>query len=245
MTSDLAILLGARYWSQPPDSAHPYGHRRIETLVTIGIGLLLTSAGIGMGWNTIRQLRAGGEAPPGWIAFWAAIISIIIKEILYRWTFNWGKKTRSISLEANAWHHRSDALSSIPAALAVAGSVLLPTWTLLDSIGALVITIMILHVAFKIIWPCIAELLEMGASEQARDEISEIARSVEGVSDVHKVRSRFVGSRLHIDLHVLVERTMSIEDAHNIATKVTNKILSDGPHVFDVIVHIEPDTQSS
>ena len=239
-TSDLAIILGARFWSQPPDADHPYGHRRIETLIAILIGLLLTLAGIGLGWNAVNHLREGTQSTPGWIAFWAAIISIIVKEFLCRWTLKWGKSIKSISLEANAWHHRSDALSSIPAALAVAGAALLPAWTILDSIGAIVITIMILHVAFKITWPRITELLEMGASEQVQAEIAQITKSVPGVVDTHKVRSRYVGARLHIDLHVQVERTMSIEAAHNISTEVTNRILNDGPHVFDVVVHIEP-----
>ncbi len=238
--SDLAIILGARFWNQPPDEDHPYGHRRIETLVTLIIGFMLAAAGIGLAWNAIISIRLGSSKSPGWIAFWAAIISIIIKEILYRWTLRAAKQTGSIALEANAWHHRTDALSSIPAALAVAGAVLLPSWTLLDRIGAIVVSVMILYAAFKIAWPRIAEVLESGASEEVKKEIEQIARSVDGVTDIHKLRSRYVSSHLHVDLHVQVKSSMSIKDAHDISMAVTKKILKEIPRAFDVVVHIEP-----
>lgn len=243
--SDLAILLGARFWNQPPDNSHPYGHRRIETLVTIIIGIMLASAGIGIAWNAILNIHLDHSASPSWIAFWAAVSSIIIKEILYRWTLRAARKVGSISMEANAWHHRSDALSSIPAALAVAGAVLLPSWTLLDHVGAIVVSVMILYAAFQIAWPRIAEVLEAGASEQVRKEIEQIAQSVRGVSSVHKVRTRYVGAKLHVDMHVLVEKTMSIDEAHSISMQVSRKIVATGPNVFDVVVHIEPENNQA
>ncbi|OVE76723.1 hypothetical protein BVX97_00610, partial [bacterium E08(2017)] len=249
-TTDLAILLGARFWSQPPDSKHPYGHRRIETLVTLFIGIILTAAGISLAWNAISTIHTSlsspqstvhsPEATPSWLAFWAAIISMITKEALCRYTLRVGKSIKSISLEANAYHHRSDALSSIPAALAVAIAAIKPEWQMADPIAAILIGVMILHVAFKITWPQVSEILESGASEQARDEISTLARTVEGVRDIHKVRTRYVGAQLHIDLHVQVDKTMFIENAHNISMEVTHRIKNDGPGVHDVIVHIEP-----
>ncbi len=238
--SDLAIILGARFWNQPPDKNHPYGHRRIETMVTLIIGFMLAIAGIGLAWNAIISIHLSSSKSPGWIAFWAAIISIIIKEIMYRWTLRASKQTGSIALEANAWHHRTDALSSIPAALAVAGAVLLPSWTLLDRIGAIVVSVMILYAAFKITRPRIAEVLESGASEEVKKEIEQIAKSVEGVTSIHKIRTRYVGANLHIDLHVQVNSSMPIKEAHDISMAVTKKLLQELPNVFDVVVHIEP-----
>ncbi len=143
--TDIAVLVGVKFWSKPPDECHPYGHRRIEFLVTIFIGLLLASVALGLSYNALATLHEVQTRPPGAIAFLAAVLSIFTKELLYRWTIIKGMEIKSTALIANAWHHRSDGLSSIPAAVAVAGAALVPRLSFLDHLGAIVVSMFILY----------------------------------------------------------------------------------------------------
>ena len=136
LTTDIAVIAGSHYWSRPPDENHPYGHRRLETLVTVFIGIALIAAGIGIGWKAISALQEKHVAPPKWIAVFAALVSIGCKESLYRWTAITGRRVKSAALAANAWHHRTDAISSIPVLIAVAGARIAPAWSFLDKVGA-------------------------------------------------------------------------------------------------------------
>ena len=238
--TDIAVLVGSYFWTQPADADHPYGHRRIESLVTMFVGCVLVATAVALGWHAVSTMREAHQTSPGWVAFFAALVSIISKEYLYRWTLSEGRRIDSLSVQANAWHHRSDALSSIPALIAVTGAVLFPTWPLLDQAGALIVSAFILHAAFKILSPRIAEIVESGAPRHVRQRIAEIAGAVEGVQEVHGLRSRYVSSHLHVDLHVLVDPGMSVQAAHDIATEVSRRIVRDAPRVLDVVVHIEP-----
>mgnify|MGYP001814710859 FL=1 len=163
LTTDIAVIAGSHYWSRPPDENHPYGHRRLETLVTVFIGLVLIAAGIGIGWKAISALQEKQTAAPGWIAVFAALLSIVCKESIYRWTAATGRRVKSPALAANAWHHRTDALSSLPVLIAVAGARVFPSWSFLDRVGAVIVSIFILHASIKIIWPGISELIDVGA----------------------------------------------------------------------------------
>ncbi|NQU41536.1 MAG: cation transporter [Lentisphaerae bacterium] len=240
LSTDIAVIAGSMIWDKPPDSSHPYGHRRFETLVALFVGGVLLLAGLGLGWNALVALQTPRAQAPGMIAFLAALVSIVVKEILYRWTAHSGKRLGSIALEANARHHRSDALSSIPVALAVAGARLIPSWTFLDHAGALVVCVFIVYSAWKIMGPGLAELTDSAAPESIRRKITAIAESIPDVHEVHNVRTRYVAARLQIDLHVLVAPTMSVARSHDIAVNVQNLLIEQGPNVLDVIVHIEP-----
>lgn len=240
-TTDIAILIGANYWSRPPDDDHPYGHQRIETVVTIFIGLLLTVVAIGIGWDAVSSLHHKHPEPPRMIALFAAIISIISKEILYRWTAAVGKKVNSMAVVANAWHHRSDAFSSIPALLAVGGSILFPNWTFLDLIGAIVVSIFILQAAIKITFPGVKELIDVSAPEDIQAKILSIAENTDDVLEAHRLRSRYLGSQLQIDVHVVVDSQITVQAGHDIAEAVTERILAQCEEVVDVVVHIEPE----
>ncbi len=240
-STDIAILIGSNYWSQPPDDDHPYGHQRIETVVTIFIGLLLTSVAIGIGWDAVSSLRLKHSEKPELIALIGAIISIISKEILYRWTAVEGKRVKSMALVANAWHHRSDALSSVPALLAVGGAMIFPSWTFLDLIGALVVSIFILQAAIKITLPRVKELVDVSAPKEMKERILSIAEKTENVLEAHKLRTRYLGSQLQIDIHVVVDSEITVLAGHDIADLVTNRVLTKCKEVIDVVVHIEPD----
>jgi cation diffusion facilitator family transporter len=238
--TDVVILLGVRHWSKPPDPSHPYGHRRIETLITILIGLVLLGVGLGIGGKALSSLHTIPESPPGWIAFWAAVLSIIVKEGMYRWSRTTGKRIQSSSLVANAWHHRTDALASIPVTLAVAGALVRPAWIMLDSIGALIVCVFIFKASWDICRPALRELIDTGASGRDVQTIKQLALSVEGVRHVHAVRTRYSGPGMCVDLHVLVDPLISVRAGHTISGKVEHLLKAQVPAIIDVVIHIEP-----
>ena len=244
-TTDIAIIAGSHYWSRPADENHPYGHRRLETLVTAFIGIMLLAAGIGIGWEAISTLHKKQAAPPGWIAFYAAMASIVVKEVLYRWTAAVGKKIKSPALAANAWHHRTDAISSLPVLIAVGGALIFPAWSFLDRVGAVIVSIFILHAAMKIIWPAVSELIDAGAPEEIQKNIMEIASNTMGVREVHAIRSRYISSSIQIDLHIVVDGNISVREGHTIADSVEDNIISGIPEVLEVVVHVDPSQVSS
>jgi cation diffusion facilitator family transporter len=239
-TTDIAIIAGSHYWSRPADENHPYGHRRLETLVTAFIGVMLVAAGIGIGWEAIFTLHNNQAAPPGWIAFFAAMASIVVKEVLYRWTAAVGKKIKSPAIAANAWHHRTDAISSLPVLMAVGGALVFPAWSFLDRVGAVIVSIFILHAAIKIIWPAVGELIDAGAPEEIQKKIMEIAANTMGVREVHAVRSRYISSSITVDLHIVVDGSISVREGHTIADSVEDNITCGIPEILEVVVHVDP-----
>ena len=238
--TDVAVILGVRYWSAPADENHPHGHGRIETLITVIIGLAVGGVAVGMGLEAIRGLRHHSTTPPSGIALVVALGSIAVKEVLYRWTAAVGREVGSSALEANAWHHRSDAISSIPAAVAVAVSLIAPEWAVVDRVGAVVVCLLILQVAWRILRPALDQLVDVGAPAADRNRIEELALEVDGVEAAHAVRTRYVGANLAVDLHVEVDGGLSVAEGHQIAVAVRRKLVDDGPDVADAIVQIEP-----
>jgi cation diffusion facilitator family transporter len=240
MITDIAILVGVRFWSLPADEDHPYGHRRIETIVTVGIGISLTVAAAGIGYKGVAALGQENVTQPGWIAFVAAVVSILIKEILYRWTISVGRREHSPGVIANAWHHRSDALSSIPAAIAVAVAAFKPELTYVDQVGAIIVSLFILHAAWRIMKPALYELSDMGASGAVTEEIRAVGIDVDDVEDVHAIRTRKMGSGIYVDLHVTVDGGMTVAKGHDVSEAVKGRIKERVSNVLDVVVHLEP-----
>lgn len=240
LTTDIAVIAGSHYWSRPPDENHPYGHRRLETLVTVFISVVLIAAGIGIGWKAISALQEKHAAPPGWIAVFAALVSIVCKESIYRWTAITGRRVKSAALAANAWHHRTDAFSSIPVLIAVAGARVFPSWSFLDHVGAVIVSIFILHASTKIICPAISELIDVGAPTETGKKIRDIALKNEGVLQVHDIRTRYISSSILVDLHIVVEGLITVREGHDIADDVKARIIDAIPEVLDVIVHVDP-----
>jgi len=238
--TDIALITGTLFWARPPDRCHPYGHRRIETLTTGVIGAALLAAALGIVWNALTSLSAGPQAPPGLIAFAAALISIIVKEIMYRWSNTAGRRLKSNALAANAWHQRSDALSSVPVAAAVAANAMTPSLWFIDSIAALLVAAMIIKAAWTVAGPALKELIDAGADERIVERISSIALQVDGVRQVHAIRTRYVAGNMMVDLHVLVDPALSVQGGHTIAQAVEQRLLETDTSMIDVLVHIEP-----
>ncbi len=238
--TDIAVILGVRYWSAPADENHPHGHGRIETLVAVVIGLSVGGVAIGMGFNAIRDLGVVRSHGPAGVALGAALLSIVVKEILYRWTERVGRECDSPALAANAWHHRSDAMSSIPVAVAVAVALIDPGLAVVDSIGAFVVSVFILRAAWQILRPAVDQLIDASAPPSVRHRIEALAVEVDGVEAAHAVRTRYVGSKIAADLHVEVDGGMSVGEGHQIAVEVREKLVEEIKEVTDVLVQVEP-----
>ena len=240
MATDFAVIVGVKYWEPPADETHPYGHKKIETAITLMIGLILFLVAFRIVYNSIETIPQPHQKKSLWYAAIGPFISITIKEILYHWTIQIGKKTRSSAVIANAWHHRSDALSSIPAFITVVIASIFPALSFIDHIGAIVVAIFIFKVSWDIIKPSFMELTDCGANKKVIDEIIKISLNVKGVKNVHKIRTRISGGAYFIDLHVLVNGLISVNKGHEISEEVKKVLIQKCPEVIDVVVHLEP-----
>jgi len=240
MATDCAVLFGVRYWSAPPDDEHPYGHRRIEAVITSAIGITLALVALEICYKALTSVHGMRLRPPEWIAVTGPIVSIIAKELLYRWTIIIGKRAKSPAVIANAWHHRSDALSSLPALVAVVLSAWNPAWAYVDHLGAIIVSIFIFKVAWDIVRPSISELIDHGASKKELERIRDIACNVRGVRNVHAIRTRKFGDSFHVDLHIMVDPDIPVRAGHEISEDVRRVLMERGPGILDVVIHIEP-----
>lgn len=238
--TDIIVLVGVKYWSMPPDANHPYGHQRIETVVSIVVGLALAATAVALGFDAVMSLSAPPTPPPDIIAFIAALISIVTKEALYQYTVRSAKKIRSSALKANAWHHRSDAFSSIPVAAAVIAIWIFPQFQFMDSIAAIAVSVFILHTAWKIVRPNLGQLTDEAAGREIVTRIEAVSKQVPGVEDVHAIRTRVVGADIFVDLHVQVNASLTIGQGHDIAREVKQTLKAANDSIGDVLVHIEP-----
>ncbi len=239
LVSDVAVLVGVNIWSAPADDDHPYGHHRFETAVTLFIGMMMILAGGGIAWDAVEAWRSEAVRDTGLIALVAALASIVIKEALFRWTLKEGRRLGSRAVIANAWHHRSDAYSSLPAAIAVIGALLLPQWVWIDLVGAVIIALFIFHAGVKICLPALHEFLERGADPAVTREIKHLAHSIDGVEDIHRLRTRYHGGLL-VDMHLTVNGQLTVRQGHDIAEAVEALLLAQGPDIREVLIHIDP-----
>lgn len=240
LVTDLVLLIGTRLWAQPPDERHPHGHRRIETLITAFIGLSLAAVGVGLGWQAFDHLREPQAAVPTGLALGAAAISVFSKEWLFHWTRARATEADSPALMANAWHHRSDAFSSIPAVLAVGAAMIFPAYAWVDRLGALTVCVFILWAAWGIFHPALQQLVDAGAPADVRNRIGTMALEVEGVVDAHALRTRYIGPKLAVDLHLEVDGNLTVAEGFEIARAVKEHLLAGGPSVGDVVIQVEP-----
>ena len=243
--TDIIILVFVRISNKPKDKNHDYGHGKFETLATLMIGLILLFVGLGIAWNgtsiIISVFKGEVLESPGMIALVMAVISIISKEALYWYTIINGKKLKSEALVANAWHHRSDGLTSIATTIGIGGAIFLgDKWTILDPLSALFVSIFIIKIAFQLMKPCIDELMEKSLPEKVENEITTIVESFKDVSDLHNLRTRKVGNYCAIEFHIRLESSISLEKAHDIVTKIEKQLKEHYGEKTHVIIHMEP-----
>lgn len=227
--TDIAVIVGLKVAKKPRDSTHNYGHGKIETLAAAFTGLVLVAAAFGIFWNGLQKIIAfyNGEGlpEPSKIALVAAILSIVLKEWLYRYTIVHGQRLKSEALIANAWEHRSDAFSSIGTMLGIGGAILLGgKWVVLDPVAAVILSFFIFKVAFDISYKNLNELLEASLDSETYRDIEEALLSTEGVLGFHELKTRKIGNAMAADVHIEVDRDLSIVDAHEISTHVEDRL---------------------
>jgi cation diffusion facilitator family transporter len=247
LLSDIVVLIGVRLSARPVDEDHDYGHGKFETLTGVLIGILILATGIGLLWSgttaLLRCIEGEWPAPPGWIALYAAGLSIVLKEILYRYTIRSGRILHSQPLIANAWHHRSDAFSSIGTMCGIGGAILLgDKWAILDPVAGMVVSLFILHVGFRIARQGIRELLDASLPTAIEDEIRTVILGVPGTESLHKLRTRTLGAYYAIDVHVQVARKSSLIAAHDVSSAVEEALRERFGRQTFISIHIEPGT---
>lgn len=247
--SDAVVLIFTHISSKEKDRHHSFGHGKFETLATLIVSVILIAVGsrlMGSGIESIIGVAKGKVLPkPGYITLIAAAASIVAKEILYHVTARVGKNTQSTVVIANAWHHRSDALSSIGALIGIGGAIVLgDKWVILDPLASCAISIAVIVVAVKMALPSLAELLETSLPEDVENDIIATASSVKGVINIHHLQTRRNGMSFIIDAHVVVNPEISIVEAHDIATDVEDALRERYGHQTQLSIHIEPDSKS-
>ena len=243
--TDIVVLVFVRVSARPQDEDHDYGHGKYETLATLFIGLALAAAAVGIvvsGAGKLARWLQGEDLPaPGRIALWAALGSIVAKELLFQYTRLKGKHLDSKALEANAWHHRSDALSSVGTAIGIVGAILLGSrWTVLDPLASLVVGAMLVKVAWDLLGPSFGELTDSSLPADMEQEMLAIIRGVPGVEDPHNLRTRRIGNRIAAEVHIRLDGSLPLSEAHEKASEVERRFKDRFGVQSHIIVHMEP-----
>lgn len=234
-------FLGVRFGRREADASHPYGHERIESLAAIVLGLILLVTGVGIGWVGLEKILAGNYESlpiPGMIALVAAIVSIAVKEGMFWYTRHWARVIRSSAFEADAWHHRSDAMSSIGALVGVGGSML--GYPVLDPIASVVICLFILKQGISIIYDALKKMLDTSCGEQFEEEVRQLVDAENQVGHIDMLRTRMFGDKVYIDMEIAIDGSMQLTDAHAVAERVHDDIEHAFPEVKHVMIHVNP-----
>ena len=246
LLSDIVVIVFVKISAKGRDKDHDYGHGKFETFATLIISLMLIVVAVNLmsgGINKIRQILDGGEvSSPGMIALWAAVASIVMKEILYRYTIIQGRALNSPMMIANAWHHRSDAFSSVGSLLGIAGAIFLgDKFVILDPITGCVISIFILVMAVKMSVPAIKELLDVSLPDDVEEKIEATAKSVKGVVDLHELKTRREGPGIIMEGHLVLDSEISLKEAHDISKKVEESLRKEFGPETQISLHLEPE----
>jgi len=241
LATDIVALVALRVAARPPDEGHPYGHGRFETLASFILGLVLIGAAVGIAWDAIQRFTRAQE--PGMIALWAALISIAFKEGLYQVTVRVGRQQRSPLVVANAWHHRSDALSSVAALVGIGGARM--GFPFLDPAAAVVVAALITWTALQILANASREVTDASLERDLLLELRDAINALPGVVGLHELRARRMGPRVLVDLHVQVEGSTTVSDGHQVALRVGRFVEAKHPEVSEVLVHVDPEANGA
>ena len=245
LLTDAVVILFVRISAKPEDRGHDYGHGKYETLATTIIGLLLAAVAVGIGFHGVSDIvvwsRGGVLASPGMLAMWAAVVSVLLKEAVYQYTAVYARKLDSSVMKANAWHHRSDALSSLGTLAGIGGAIALGgRWAVLDPLASLVVAFFILRVACKLLKQGLSELLEASLPDEVEQEILSLVMSHPGVSDPHHLRTRRIGSRYAIELHIRMDGSMPLSEAHDCTREIEAALKQRFGQSTHINLHVEP-----
>jgi len=242
LLSDFVVLFAVKQSSLAADENHPYGHGRIETLATVLLGFLLVGAGLGIGFRGITSIIDSRQVNPELITLFFAALAIFAKEFLYHYTVRAAKRIHSSLLESNAWHHRSDALSSIVVLVGISSQLLGIPY--MDALAAIVVAIMIIVMGFRLAKKAFAELIDTSLDNELIRQVKELIESNESVREIHSLRSRSMGGLGYVDAEILVNPRLSVSEAHHIAFSLEQAIKTSFSQIIDVSIHVDPLTES-
>ena len=238
IASTAGVLVALNISQKPPDERHHYGHGQAEPIAALMLGIILILTGAFLAYRTFGQLLAGNYEVLGLMGFWAAVLSIIVKEIMFRYSYRVGEATNNQSLKADAWHHRSDAISSLAAALGVMGSYL--GYPVLDPVAGLLVSMLIIKVGWDVIREAVNTLLTVSPGQEKLANIKQIADGVNGVGRVSEVKAHYSGGDLYVDIKILVDYSLSVMEGHQIAVEVKEELFSKVNETKEVLVHVDP-----
>lgn len=233
----IGVIVGLKLSSKEADEGHPYGHERIENISSLFLSIMLFGVAVGIGYSGIRNITIKNYTIPGILAIIAAIISIVVKEWMYRYTIKYAKKYNSPSLKADAWHHRSDSLSSIGALIGIIGARM--GYPILDPLVAVIICIIIIKVSYDICKQSIVQLIDTSASDDIIKDINEKILNIDGVIKIDNLKTRQYANKLYVDVDISVDSNVSVKEGHDIAAKVHNEI-EKNTDVKHCMVHVNP-----
>ncbi len=240
LATDFLVLYAIKHASRDADEEHPYGHARIETVATVALGVALIVVALGIAYDAISRFDEPQRLlHPGWLALSVATVSIFAKEAIYHYTMVVAKKYRSNMLLANAWHSRSDAISSVIVVVGILGS--MAGYDYLDALAATGVALMIAKIGWGLAWNSLRELIDTGLDAEKVRTISAAIRAVNGVSDMHMLRTRQMGGDALVEVHLQVDSRLSVSEGHQIGETVRGKLMNEFEHVSDVTVHIDPE----
>ncbi len=244
LATDVMVIWAAKHASREPDESHPYGHQRIETVATIVLGLMLAAVAVGIAYDALDDVWRHTEVsvPGGW-ALVVALISVISKEWVYRYTIRVADRLQSEMLRSNAWHSRTDAISSVIVIIGVAGAMI--GWVYLDAIAAVAVAVMIIYIAVKMVRNGILELIDTGVEPERLQSMTSVIRETDGVVDAHDVRTRLMGSNIYLDGHVLVDSKVSVSEGHRIGEAVRQRLKQEFDEISDITIHIDSEDDAS
>jgi len=243
--TDAVVLVFVRISVKPKDKSHDYGHGKFETLATTIIGLALLAVAVGILYSGVSKIVewANGKQleAPGMLALWAALLSVVLKEAVYRYTMVTARQLQSQALEANAWHHRSDALSSVGTAVGIGGAIFLgQRWTVLDPLASVIVGLFILKVSVRLLRNGIGDLMEQSLPDEVEAEILRTVAAVDGIDQPHDLRTRRIGNHYAIELHIIMDGGVSLREAHDKASEVEELLRKKYGGETHVAIHVEP-----
>ena len=239
LITDAMVLFAIKHAAKEADEEHPYGHARIETAVTLALGIMLIAVAAGIAWRAGDRLFFDTQTfvVPSAIALWVAVLTLAVKEGLYRYTLRAATRYGSAMLRANAWHHRSDAISSLIVIIGIGGA--LVGFAYLDAVAAVAVSLMVAKVGYALGWQALQELIDTGLEPDDREEIRRVIQGVSGVKALHLLRTRRMGSQAFVDVHILVDPHLSVSEGHQIGEVVRQRLIEEIAPVSEVMVHID------
>jgi len=242
--TDAVVLIGIKISHRPPDKTHHFGHARIETLASTIVGMALIGTALYLGISASLTIYRHTEYHPTILALFAAGVSIVFKEVLYHYTIRTGRRIKSQLIVANAWHHRSDALSSVAVLIGVGGTMINPSWHVLDAFAALLVSFFIVKVGLEILRDTLREFTDTAPHPEIIGKIKRCALSVNGVVDTHDLRVRTSGGQYQMEMHIVVDGLLTVSEGHKIAKAVESCLMEDVGNLDRIIIHVDPEGET-